>query len=170
MITATATDLLRTIDATLVAKVEPSLSDLTGRSALATVRHLLNFVRVRIEQEGQILVDDIAALRSLLVDVAAYHRDAGDREDAAAVDVALSAAPPPDPARYRSLDALTQEDAVLREALHRALARLQDLREQRRDDAAYGTIRAAIRAQVVKQIEREGELVGPAFFGRGPRR
>lgn len=170
MITVSATDLLRVVDATLLQKVEPSLNDMNGRAALATVRHLLNFVLVRIEKEGQTLTEEIAATRPLLEDIAAYHEAAGDAADAQAVRAALAAVPTGDPARYSSLDDLTAETAALREALHRALANLQRKRDARGDDAAYLAIRAAIRAQVVRQIEAEGELVAPAFFGRGPRR
>lgn len=170
MITVSATDLLRVVDATLLQKVEPSLSDMNGRAALATVRHLLNFVLVRIEKEGQTLTEEIAATRPLLADIAAYHEAAGDAADAQVVRAALAAAPTGDPARYRSLDDLTAETAALREALHRALANLQSKRDARGDDAAYLAIRAAIRTHVVRQIEAEGELVAPAFFGRGPRR
>jgi len=168
MITVSATDLLRVIDATLVSKVEPSLGDVNGRSALATVRHLLNFVRVRIEQEGAMLIADDAALRGLLGQVAEYHRGAGDTGAADDVAAALGAAPTCD--ATASLDDLTGEARVLREALHRALAHLQSLRTERGDDPAYQQIRTAIREHVVRQIEAEGELVAPAFFGRGPRR
>lgn len=170
MITVSATDLLRVVDATLVEKVEPSLSDMNGRAALATVRHLLNFVLVRIEKEGQALTDEIASTRPLLADIAAYHDGAGDAADALAVRDALIELPAADPAHYRSLDDLSQETAVLREALHRALANLRAKREARGGDEAYRAIRAAIRAQIVNQIETEGDIVGPAFFGRGPRR
>lgn len=170
MITVSATDLLRVIDATLADKVEPSLSDLTGRSALATVRHLLNFVRVRIEEEGQVLIDDIAALRALLAEIVDYHHLAGDAAQSAATQAALAAAPVRHPARYPSLDDLGSEAKALREALHQALARLQALRPTRRDDPAYLAIRVAVRAVVVREIEQEGEVVAPAFFGRGPRR
>jgi hypothetical protein len=168
MITVTATDLLKTIDATLVQYVEPSLGDIGGKSALATVRHLLNFVKVRIEREGQVLLDDIAALKLTLADVIAYHRAAGD--DAGATEQALNAAPAPDPTKYRSLNDLSAEAATLRETLYRALARLQALRAARGDDPRYKALRAAIRAYIVRQIEQEGEIVAPAFFGRGPRR
>ena len=170
MIRPTATDLLRTIDATLTEKVEPSLSDLTGRSALATVRHLLNFVRIRIEQEGQQLVDDILALRSLLAQVAQYCRSVNEGDAAAAIDRALAEADPPDPARYRSLDDLAIEAGSLREALYQALAQLQSLRPRHGDNPDYQAVRAAIRGYITHQIEMEGEMVAPAFFGRGPRR
>jgi hypothetical protein len=170
MIYPTTTDLLRTIDATLADKVEPSLSDLTGRSALATVRHLLHFVRIRIEGEGQILHADIAATRHLLERIAAYHTEAGDTARAATLASRLAACTPAGADTYRSLEHLADEAAGLNELLHASLARLQALRGERRDDAAYQAIRAAIRAHLTTQIENEGTLVAPAFFGRGPRR
>ncbi len=170
MITVSATDLLRVVDATLTNKVEPALNDMSARAALTTVRHLLRFVKVRIEGEGQTLTEEIAATRSLLEDIATYHDGAGDPTDAQTVRDALAAASAGDPVRYQSLDDLTAQTAALREALHRALANLQSKRDSRGKDDAYLAIRAAVRAQVVRQIEAEGELVGPAFFGRGPRR
>jgi len=168
MITVSATDLLKIVDATLATKVEPSLSDLNGRSALATVRHLLNFVRVRIEREGQVLLDDNKGLREVLEQIAEYHHAGGDTGDWTAITTALAAAPIS--GAGASLDEISVEAKALREALHKGLARLQKMRGQRGNEPAYRTIRAAIRAHIVKQIEAEGELVAPAFFGRGPRR
>lgn len=170
MIRPTATDLLRNIDATLVQNVEPSLGDLGGRSALATVRHLLNFVRLRIEREGQILTDDIAGLRSLLPRLMDYFERHHDERGAREIRDALGKGRPWDPARYPSLDDLADEAGGLREALHAGLARLQAMREARRDDPEYASLRAAIRTYMARQIEAEGEIVAPAFFGRGPRR
>lgn len=166
----TATDLLRNIDATLAEKVEPSLSDVTGRSALATVRHLLNFVRIRIEMEGQLLTDDIAALRALLAEASGYCRRVG--EDGAADDIerALAERQAPEPGRYRNLDDLAVEAGSLREALYRTLSRLQALRSRYGDSPEYAAIRSAIRDYTTRQIEDEGTMVAPAFFGRGPRR
>ncbi|WP_156681242.1 hypothetical protein [Sphingomonas profundi] len=170
MTIVTVTDLLRTIDATLAEKVAPSVGDVGGRSALATVRHLLNFVRVRVEREGQTLVDDIAALQRLLIDLRGYLAGVGDSAMADGIADTLGMLPPPDSARYRALDELAADAAVLRETLHVALAFLQRVRDTRRDDPAYRAARAAIRAYTVRQIEQEGEIVAPAFFGRGPRR
>jgi hypothetical protein len=170
MITPTATDLLRTIDATLINKVEPSLSDVGGRSALATVRHLLNFVRVRIEREGQALTDDIAALRPLLSDALAYFEGLGETDQVQAIGRALAETETVDASRYLTLDDLAARAGKLREALHHALERLQALRGQHAGEPRYTALRAAIRAYIVRQIEDEGDMVGPAFFGRGPRR
>lgn len=170
MIHPTATDLLRNIDATLAEKVEPSLGDLGGRSALATVRHLLNFVLTRIEHEGQALLDDILALRPLLTRASEYLRGQSGNAEADRIDAALNAGAAPDPARYRSLDDLAGEAGTLREALYQALAHLQTLRAAQGETAAYKELRATIRGYIVRQIEQEGEIVGSSFFGRGPRR
>jgi len=170
MMRPTATELLQTIDATLDQKVEPSLSDVGGRSALATVRHLLNFVRVRIEREGQLLTNDVAELRNLLPEMVDYFATRGEGGAAEAVRQALAKPGPQEPGRYLSLDELAEVAGGLREALHRALSRLQDMRDLRGGEPQYIALRSAIRAYVARQIENEGEIVGPAFFGRGPRR
>src|SRR3546814_197376 len=109
MIHPSATDILKTIDATIEAKVIPALGDLDGRSAITTVRHLLRLVRVRIEEEGQILTDDIAELRKLLPNVAAYLRAVGTSQaEAGHIDAALVEAAT-DSARYPTLDHLAEE-------------------------------------------------------------
>ncbi|WP_068088791.1 hypothetical protein [Novosphingobium rosa] len=170
MIYPTATDLLRTIDATLADKVEPSLSDLSGRSALITVRHLLNFVRIRIEGEGQILQTDIEMTRHLIEQIIAYHTQACDAAKGATITACLVGCASTGALPYPSLVQLADEAAGLNELLHVSLAGLQELREERQNDAAYQDIRAAIRNHLKRQIENEGTLVAPAFFGRGPRR
>ena len=170
MITVSATDLLRVVDATLTQKVEPSLGNVDGRSALATVRHLLNFVRMRIEREGQMLLDDIFVLKPLLARTAAFLRAAGAVAEASAIEMELSRVPDPDPRHYRSLDDLAVDAGVLREALHGALGILQGMRTDHGEKADYANLRSDIRHYLVRQIEAEGEIVGPSFFGKGPRR
>jgi len=168
----TATDLLRTIDHAIEEKIEPSIGDLTGRSAMATVRHLLRYVKTRIETEGQTLTDDIATLRTLLPQVRDYFRSLSDKDgakqQAMAIDEALM--PRHDSQKYRTLDSLAEETHTLREALYKSLERLQAGRGTYGKDAAYIAIRAAIRAYIVHEIEQEGEIIAPSFFGRGPRR
>jgi hypothetical protein len=170
VILPTATDLLRNIDVTLAEKVEPSLSDVTGRSALATVRHLLNFVRLRIEREGQQLHDDIAALRPLLEQAGDFFRASREDAPAVAIEQALAQITSPDPTRYRTLDDLALEANGLRRALHDALSHLQTLRPRLGANADYRGVRESIRHYITSQIEAEAELIEPAFFGRGPRR
>jgi hypothetical protein len=166
MIHPSATDILKTIDATIAAKIEPSLSDLDGRSATATVRHLLRLVRVRIEEEGQILTDDIAALRKLLPRVRDYLQP---HEQAGRIEAALAEAGG-DASRYPSLDRLAGEAGVLREAVYQALKALQTMRGERENDAHYRAMRSAIGDYIVWQYEQERKLFAAAFYGQGPRR
>ena len=170
MIHPTATDILKNIDATLAAKVGPSLVDLDGRSAMATVRHLLRLVLVRCEDEGQILLDEIHRLRGLLPGVRDYLRaiDAGP-EQRERIEKALAESAPDD-TRYPRLDVLAERLAGLREALYRALQTLQAMRAERREQPEYRAIRAAIRDYVVWQNEQERKLIAHAFYGKGPRR
>jgi len=171
MIYPRPSDILKTIDATIEAKVDPSLKDLTGRSAMATIRHLLRLVKVQIELEGQILTDDIAALRALLPRVRDYlaSLEGGSGSEPEKIDNALTPAAS-DPTRYRTPDSLAEETAVLRECLYHTLRYLQGLRDARGEDEDYKAIRAAIRDYMVWQIAEEDKLIAPAFYGQGPRR
>ena len=173
MINPTAVDILRTVDATIVNQIEPSLSDISGRSAMATVRHLLRHVMVRIETEGQLLTDDIAALRRLLAETRDYLATPGADHEGAALSAKIDSVltgSPRDPALYPNLTMLASEAGALRACLFDALKHLQAIRGARRDDSAYASLRAAIRGYLVTQIEQEEAIIGPAFFGRGPRR
>jgi hypothetical protein len=168
MIHPSATDILKTIDATIEAKIIPSLKDLDGRSAITTVRHLLRLVRVRIEEEGQILTDDIAALRKLLPGVRDYLTTLGTGSEVVTkIDAALA---PNAEDRYPSLDRLAEEAGAMREAVYQALKHLQTVRDERKDDAGYRAVRTAIRDYTVWQNEQERKLIAPAFYGQGPRR
>lgn len=170
MIHPRATDILKTVDATIEAKVIPSLKDLDGRSAIATIRHLLRLVRVRIEEEGQILVDDVAALSNLLPTVASYLRSVGGAEvEAGRIEQVLETAAP-EAGRYPSLDQLAEQAGKLREAVYRALKQLQEMRDSHGNDANYRATRSAIRDYIVWQNEQERKLIAPAFYGQGPRR
>jgi hypothetical protein len=173
VINPSAIDILRTIDATITDKVEPSLSDLSGRSATATVRHLLRHVMVRIEVEGQLFTNDIVALREVLGKARDYFASLGsDHEGAAhAAKVALTLTElHRAPTQYPSLTILAAEAGALRQCLYQALKHLQAIRDDRKEDAAYASIRAAIRTYLVSQIEQEEQMIAPAFFGKGPRR
>jgi len=173
VINPTAIDILRTIDATIADQIEPSLSNLAGRSAMATVRHLLRHVMVRIETEGQLLTDDIAALRRLLTELRDYFASLESRHDGTALSARIDrtlTTPYRDPTQYPNLAMLAAEAGALRECLCLGLKHLQAIRNDRRADPAYASLRSAIRAYVTAQIEQEEEIIGPAFYGRGPRR
>jgi hypothetical protein len=171
VIDPSAVHLLRTIDAALVEKVGPSVTDLTGRSALATIRHLLRLVRVRIEDEGQILTEEAHALRVLLERIGVYLRTTGDPgvSEADKIDAALGA-DQPDPVRYPDLLSLGVRVNGLRTALHDSLMHLTAIAATHLNDAAYSDIRDAIRKHLGWQVMQEDRLVAAAFYGQGPRR
>jgi hypothetical protein len=164
MIIPSATDVLGCIEGNIVRKVEPAVSDPAALSALATIKHLLRNLRERIMHEGQVLTDEIAALRDLLPELAAYFAGAPAGEQ-----IALALAEEPVIAgRYRNLDSLAAEALRLRESLHAAIAAIHA------DDAPPSpecqALRTKIRAYIVAEIADEMTLVEPAFTGRGPRR
>jgi len=164
----TAEDVLRTIEATLENVIKPGLSNVPERSAAATIGHLLRHVRVRLAAEGQILTDDIAALRALLPRVQRFLDEAGQQRDAGLIAAALADAP--DAPGYASLTALGARACRLRGALQSGLAALQALRSALGEDHTYLALRAAIRDYMAVQIEAERCLIEPAFLGFGPRR
>jgi hypothetical protein len=151
--------------------VEPALAgDLTGRSALATVRHLLRLIRIRIEQEGGLLSDDIDRLARLLTEAGEYFATLPDGGGAVARQVADAQAHAERPPGYESLDQIGARAKVLREALYQALTQLQQIRAERKDDPAYVALRDAIRAYLVAENADERKMMEPAFYMKGPRR
>jgi hypothetical protein len=167
----TVIELLEAVEANLDSKVAPVVKDVSGQSALATIGHILRHVRVRVEREGQILVDEIRALRELLP---VLQRDLERQGDAGVVcarliaDQLMESGPPSD--RYITLLDLARQCSALREKLELALRALIEIEPARREDAEYRHIRTLIRSHISNQIEREAPLVELAFHGFGARR
>lgn len=169
MIYPSAAQILRTIETTLVDVVEPAAGNVAARSALATIGHLLRHVVLRLDDEGQMLTDDIAALQALLAQLRDYLEGAGDGPQAANIAQALErAAPVTD--RYPSLTLMAERASTLRQSLQDALAYLQSQRPERGADETYLTVRALIRDYLAFQIRAEAALIHPAFENKGPRR
>jgi hypothetical protein len=164
MIFPSTSELLACIEGNLVRKVEPAVSDPKALSAVATIKHLLRLLGERVRNEGQILCDDIAALRELLPDLAAHF---AGTSLAAQIEAALK----PDSAGsgdYRNLDSLAAEANRLREALHAVAATVHTA-----DSAVLSRhegVRAKIKTYILHEIAEETRLIDPAFTGRGPRR
>lgn len=169
MINPGATQILRNIEAVLAADIVPAVDTTNARSTLATIGHLLRHVALRIDHEGQMLADDIAALRPLLAKLQAYLESAGDTRPAAAVAKARQQSEA-DEARYPSLAIMAARAALLRQALQDVLTHLQGRRDARGQDAAYLQARADIRAYLALQLDAEATLIDPAFANMGPRR
>lgn len=170
MINPTAAQMLRMIEATLVDVVEPAVTTTNARSALATIGHLLRHVTLRIEREGQLLTDDIAALLVLLDGLTAYLTAAGDADQARAVADAVARAAPPPADLYPSLGHMAERAGVLRQAVQDVLTHLQAQRDARSGDPAYVEAREAIRSYLAAQLRGEAQLIHPAYEDKGPRR
>lgn len=172
MITPSAQDELRCVLHVLHNQIAPVAYGTAAESPIATLTHILRHVNRRIEFEGQILLEDIVALRKLLPGLCAYLESLGDvpgaPEQAAAIERALTDEYC-DANTYRSLAIMDNEARTLRECLYGGLKVLQGIPKEQRD-ATYRKMREAIRRCVVWQIEQERKLIEPAFFGHGPRR
>ncbi len=167
MIVPSAKHVLAIVERTLEESVVPDATSTSARSALATIGHLLRHVQLRLEQEGQILSDDIAALRALLPDMADWL--AGADQDVAPLRATL-ARRFREEGRYPDLGSLGEEAGALRHALTDALGRMVALRDDAGTDEAYKELRSRARAYLASQIQAEAALVDPAFAGKGPRR
>ena len=169
MIMPTATDVLATVEVTFETVIRPALTGSAERSAAASISHMLRHVGLRIEREGQVLLDDIFALRPLIADIRSFFQETGEADAARALDSAVAV--PERPASvYPSLSSLAEEAGTLGVALESALARLQAMRPRLQDDTRYSQLRSAIRVYLGEQLQREANLIHPAFAGRGPRR
>lgn len=172
MISPTAVDLVKCIEANLIEKVRPHVTDASALSALATILPMLRHVAVRIADEGQILTDDIGDLQSLLGDAIEYLRSCTDEEaavlrsrteDARAKSIGVGAG-------YENLVVLAERAGGLREALQHVIRYLHDQARKGSVDAGHESLRASVRRYLARQIDAESRLIEPAFMGRGPRR
>jgi len=172
MIVPSAADELRCIEETLESVIKPALRGTAEKSAAATMSHLLRHVRLRIEREGQALADDIAAIGPLLAQLSGFCAGSGaplpepvEAEiDAARTEIAAV------PGSYLTLQAMGERAARARRALLEGLCHVQQMGGEAACSAQYRELRTAIRGYLAQELRREGELIHPAFEGRGPRR
>jgi hypothetical protein len=171
MLLPTSVDILRCVERTLETVIVPTLTGVGERSAAATIGHLLRHVALRVEKEGQILVDEIGVLRPLLSQTVAYLGTFQPSDTAAAqLRAALAtllgrsfAAP-----GYRAVASQSEEVAALRQGLCDALAFVQKQAPQPTGSAAE--LHKAILGYITWEIEHEAQVIDPAFEGFGPRR
>jgi hypothetical protein len=150
--------------------VAPALTGYAEASTVRTLVHLLRFIALRQDTEGQILLDDIAALRELLPEVRGFFvsRSIADGQTATIDSVLYRERCPA--SRYVTLTMISDEAAALRAALYAAQKFLIERKHELALQPEYQEIRRRIRAYVAMQLEAEGRLVDAAFMGRGPRR
>lgn len=169
MIIPTAADVVRTLSAEFEKTIIPVLDKPLEKSTAQTMRHLLRFLEYRIEDEGQILLDEVIRLNDNLEKAASHFeaQAAGTSEShplAAAIRKTL--AEQQDPKIYPSLTLMAKRVSVMRQHVCDALAELQKTKEQEGSEAIHNLLKEYI----VWQIEQEGKMVKPAFWGHGPKR
>ena len=161
MIVPTAAQMLKTVQHCFDAEIRPDLSSTATRSAAATISHMLRIVTLRIETEGQLLLDEGLRLDALLPRVRGWL--VGKGLPAAA---SIAAVPPIAPGTYPSLALMAERTGCLREGLCDALETLQAAEL----DAAGMALLDELRGMVAWQIEQEGRMIDPGTIGHGPRR
>jgi hypothetical protein len=171
MLLPTSVDILRCVERTLETVIVPKLTGVGERSAAATIGHMLRHVALRVEKEGQILADEITVLRPLLAQVEAY-LDGQPREETEAARLRAATAAllgtPFAKSGYRSVASLAEEVTALRQGVCNALAFVQKQMPQQAGSAS--ALHEAILRYITWEIERESQVIDPAFEGFGPRR
>jgi len=171
MLLPTSVDLLRCVERTLETVIVPKLNGLGERSAAATMGHMLRYVALRIEKEGQILADEIEVLRPLLsqVDVHLASLPRSD-SDASQIRDAIAAllGNPSGAQGYRSVASLADEVSALRQQACDALALI--LKREPQPSGSAANVHDAIMRYITWEIEHEAQVIDPAFEGFGPRR
>lgn len=172
MIYPTASDILRCVERNLAAISDDDTPRTAIKSTLATSRHLLRHVDLRLSIEKPILLDDIDKASELLGKVATYLASQGGESSALAhsVRAVIEEAPQLLSKAPEEMDNIVHRAKALREQIYVSLAHLQKLPADAQATKAYGEIRDLIRAYMRYQIEQEARLIDPAFAGTGPRR
>jgi hypothetical protein len=173
MLTPSTPQILKTIANACQTILLPAVGrDKTARSTLQTIKHLLRYVSLRIEQEGRVLAEDVNELATLLAKISIYLDSGSDplaRTESHRIAKLLSSAPQGEIA-YGNVSSMTERRAAMNAALDSSLRYLQSIRKVARGAPHYDDIRLAIRRYLKWQIEHEAQLVHPAFEGFGPRR
>lgn len=164
-----ADEIVNSVVRTYEQYVLPEVDEPYARSLGVTIANLLRLVKLRIEQEGPLAYADNHDLRGTLAEVADYlGSEPGLRERFATsleeIDAVLHR-------RFRSaeeyptLASVDDEATALRWPLQRVIRALDAAKADLGGHAAYDAIRVRIRQYLRRSIEREGQLIMPAFTG-----
>ncbi|HKR47778.1 MAG TPA: hypothetical protein VJU59_50305, partial [Paraburkholderia sp.] len=165
-------EILHCVDHALLDASDPELGRMSVKSALATCRHMVRHVEVRLRLETAVLLDDIDTARSLLTQLATHVDTLGEGQariaqhirstlvnESAELDSAGD-----DLARVRA------RALSLREQVYQTLVALQALDASIKDTAHYRQARGLIREYIAYELQQEARLIAPAFKGQDPRR
>lgn len=168
MIHPNVEEILATIQASLNRDIIPALSDIDAISSAATIEHLLRYLAVRIDKEGEMLAKDIHRLERLLEKASEWFDETGIAPDARIKQVAeLNGL---NDGIYNSVRDLGERVLALRHALALVQQHMKGAIEPADQTPVFFALREDIRVYIAQQLQDEAELIEPAFFGRGPRR
>lgn len=158
-----ARQLIEGIDWSLTQRVVPVTEDRWAASTLRSIHCLLQHLAARVEQEGQLLHDDNADLRSVLGEV----RDLlagvdGWQRTCAAVAAALER-PWREAGGYPTVDSLAAENDALR-GLVDDMVRELHLPARRAPEGVEARVLAGLDAYLGRRLQREQPLFVPAFL------
>ncbi|MBI1179426.1 MAG: hypothetical protein GC201_02645 [Alphaproteobacteria bacterium] len=160
-------EILRSVLWTFDEWIVPEATTPFAKSLTLTMGNLLRHVTLRVELEGDLLFEDNRELRAVLGRVADYAERATVEQLALGdlcmhLNVVLG--------RtfwggdvYPSVARLVEEAMALRGALSDALRVFLARRDVLRDDAGYQVLRREIRDYLGRQLQREGQMIEPAF-------
>lgn len=172
MIYPTASEILRCVDHTLLDASAADLPHMSVKSALATCRHMVRHVEVRLGLEMSILLEDIDKTRALLDQLAVYIDTLGEAESSVAHGIrsTLASESAGLEGTADNLERVQTRALNLREQIYQTLARLQALAAEVKDTERYQEARRMIREYIAYELQQEARLITPAFKGKGPRR
>ena len=173
MIYPTTSDILRCVDHTLMESSDIDMPRMAVKSALATCRHLVRHVDLRMQIEQGILIADIEKVTTLLGAVAEYLGTVSAAEATLVGEIRATLADQPAAllqGKADDMDRVRSRALALRERLYGTLRHLQSLNADVQATPSYREVRRLIREYITWEIQQESKMVHPAFVGRGPRR
>jgi hypothetical protein len=150
----------------------PDLTSRLGQSAGRSILNLLDHLHVRVDVEGQLLMDDNQDMRSLFEELSvllepALENGAGPEVRGAAAEMKERVGKQYRPAgAYPTVDSLTEENEDLKRTLVKAIRALQEHKDGLPPDI-YGEADQVTRAQLRRQLDREHRWIQP-IMGRRP--
>lgn len=147
--------------------IVPDVTTPYAKSQTLTMGNLMRHVILRVELEGDLLFEDNRDLRDVLARSGEYIDGLEPGSDAlrkagSEITEALAKSFHGGDV-YPSVARLIEEATALRWALSHAIETLQGVRDTLAGDAAYTQARQSIRDYLGRQLDREGQMIEPAF-------
>ena len=158
----TAREIIESISWALDHRVEPQVEEKWAASSLRSIRCLLQHLAVRVEHEGQMLVEDNADLRDVLGQVVGNVGGVGTWRDIHSEIEGLLEREWRPPAAYPTVASLNEENEALQTGLDHVLVRLYRHGDGL-DPATADALRAELDECLIRRVGREQPMFMPAF-------